>query len=192
MNIVKNKLTMKKLSSLFIFILISVISIGAQTKEERELLKSLKNEKEIDVILDISRAKIHGYSESDFVYRENLRSDRDWPTLWESEYKPGLIVDFMNALNLQIFDYDHSVKFGNYENAKYQIVLIVSSISEKGDVIMNGYILKHGQKDLLCKLFVSGTGGTFGSKVNLMGDGFKRAGKELARQMNILFKRGRI
>jgi hypothetical protein len=57
---------------------------------------------------------------------------------------------------------------------------------------MNGYILKHGQKDLLCKLFVSGTGGTFGSKVNLMGDGFKRAGKELARQMNILFKRGRI
>jgi len=167
-------------------------SLYAQTKEERELLKSLRNEKEIDVILDVSRAKIHGYSESDFVYREDLRSDRDWPTLWESEYKPGLIVDFMNTLNLQIFDYGHSVKFGNYENAKYQIILIVSSISEKGDVIMNGYILKHGQKDMLCKLFVSGTGGTFGSKVNLMGDGFKRAGKELARQMNILFKRGRI
>jgi hypothetical protein len=45
---------------------------------------------------------------------------------------------------------------------------------------------------VLCNLFISGTGGTFGSKVNLMGDGFTRAGKELARQMARLFKRGRV
>jgi len=171
-----------------------VNSMNAQTskKELREILKSLQNEKEIDVTIDMSRVIIHGYSESDFVYRENLRSDKDWPTLWETEYKPELNQKFMNALNLQIFDYGHSVRFGNFGKAKYQIRLIVSSISEKGDIILNGYIIDREQQFVLCKLFISGTGGTFGSKVNLMGDGFTRAGKELARQMNILFKRGRI
>ena len=161
-------------------------------KEMRELLKSLRNEKEIDVTLSMSKVIIHGYSESDFVYRENLLSEEDWPTLWETEYKPELNQKFMNALNLQIFDYGYSVRFGNFGKAKYQIRLIVSSISEKGDTIMNAYIIDREQQFVLCKLFISGTGGTFGSKVNLMGDGFKRAGKELARQMNILFKRGRI
>jgi len=169
-------------------------SLNAQTsdKEMRELLKSLQNENEIDVTLSMSKVIIHGYSESDFVYRENLLSEEDWATLWETEYKPELNQKFMNALNLQIFDYGHSVRFGNFGKAKYQIRLIVSSISEKGDIILNGYIIDREQQFVLCKLFISGTGGTFGSKVNLMGDGFKRAGKELARQMNILFKRGRI
>lgn len=163
-----------------------------ERKEMRELLKSLQNEKEIDVTLDISRAKIHGYSESDFVYRENLRSDRDWPTLWENEYKPDLILDFINTFNLHMFDYGYSVRFGNFEQSKYQIRLIVSRISENGEVLMSAYIKERGQEESLYKLTITGRGGTFGSKVNLMGDGLKRAGKELARQMNILFKRGRV
>ena len=171
-----------------------VNSMNAQTskKELREILKSLQNEKEIDVTIDMSRVIIHGYIESDFVYRENLRSDKDWPTLWETEYKPELNQKFMNALNLQIFDDGYSVRFGNFGKANYQIRLIVNSISEKGNTIMNAYIVERGQKSVLCNLFISGTGGTFGSKVNLMGDGFTRAGKELARQMARLFKRGRV
>ena len=173
---------------------IPVDSLHAQTskKEIREILKSMQNEKEIDVTIDMSRVIIHGYSESDFVYRENLRSDRDWPTLWESEYKPGLIVDFMNALNLKTFDDGNSVIFGNSGKAKYQIRLIVNSIHEKGSVYMKAFINKREQEESLYELTVYGGGGIFDSKVNLMGDGFTRAGKELARQMNILFKRGRI
>ncbi|HBG58056.1 MAG TPA: hypothetical protein DDX07_08600 [Porphyromonadaceae bacterium] len=173
---------------------IPVDSLHAQTskKEIREILKSLQNEKEIDVTIDMSRVIIHGYCESDFVYRENLRSDRDWPTLWESKYKPGLIVDFMNALNLQIFDYGHSVRFGNFGKAKYQIRLIVNSIHEKGSVYMKAFINKREQEESLYELTIYGGGGIFGSKVNLMGDGFKRAGWDLARQMNILFKKGKV
>ena len=173
---------------------IPVDSLHAQTskKEIREILKSLQNEKEIDVTIDMSRVIIHGYSESDFVYRENLRSDRDWPILWESEYKPGLIVDFMNALNLKTFDDGNSVIFGNSGKAKYQIRLIVNSIHEKGSVYMKAFINKREQEESLYELTVYGGGGIFGSKVNLMGDGFKRAGWDLARQMNILFKKGKV
>ena len=173
---------------------IPVDSLHAQTskKEIREILKSMQNEKEIDVTIDMSRVIIHGYSESDFVYRENLRSDRDWPPLWESEYKPGLIVDFMNALNLKTFDDGNSVIFGSSGKAKYQIRLIVNSIHEKGSVYMKAFINKHEQEESLYELTVYGGGGIFGSKVNLMGDGFKRAGWDLARQMNILFKKGKV
>jgi|LFRM01.1.fsa_nt_gb hypothetical protein len=173
---------------------IPVDSLHAQTskKEIREILKSMQNEKEIDVTIDMSRVIIHGYSESDFVYRENLRSDRDWPTLWESEYKPGLIVDFMNALNLKTFDDGNSVIFGSSGKAKYQIRLIVNSIHEKGSVYMKAFINKREQEESLYELTVYGGGGIFGSKVNLMGDGFKRAGWDLARQMNILFKKGKV
>ena len=173
---------------------IPVDSLHAQTskKEIREILKSMQNEKEIDVTIDMSRVIIHGYSESDFVYRENLRSDRDWPILWESEYKPGLIVDFMNALNLKTFDDGNSVIFGSSGKAKYQIRLIVNSIHEKGSVYMKAFINKREQEESLYELTVYGGGGIFGSKVNLMGDGFKRAGWDLARQMNILFKKGKV
>ena len=169
-------------------------SLNAQSsdKEMRELLKSLKYEKEINVIIDFSKAKIHGKSESDFVYIEDISSTEDWTTLWETEYKPGLCHDLLGEFNTNMFDYGYKIRFGSFENAHYQILLRVNSISEKGNTIMNAYIVERGQKNVLCNLFISGTGGTFGSKVNLMGDGFKRAGKELARQMNILFKRGRI
>jgi hypothetical protein len=158
----------------------------------RELLKSLQNENEIDVTLSMSKVIIHGYSESDFVYRENLLSEEDWPTLWEKEYKPELNKKFMNALNLQIFDYGYSVRFGNFGKAKYQIRLIVNSIHEKGSVYMKAFINKREQEESLYELTVYGGGGIFGSKVNLMGDGFKRAGWDLARQMNILFKKGKV
>ena len=49
-----------------------VDSLHAQTskKEIRELLKSLQNEKEINVIFDISNAMIEGQSEADFIERE--------------------------------------------------------------------------------------------------------------------------
>ncbi len=146
-------------------------------KEMRELLKSLKYEKEINVIIDFSKAKIHGKSESDFVYIEDISSTEDWTTLWETEYKPGLCHDLLGEFNTNMFDYGYKVRFGNFENAKYQIILRISSISTKGDIIFVGYILENGKKEYLQKLFVSGTGGTYGSKINLMGDGFKRAGK---------------
>ena len=76
-------------------------SLNAQTsdKEMRELLKSLKYEKEINVIIDFSKAKIHGKSESDFVYVEDISSTEDWTTLWETEYKPGLCHDLLGEFN---------------------------------------------------------------------------------------------
>jgi len=175
--------------SLALFTLFGSVNCSyAQTKEERDFLKSLQNEKEINFILDMSRASIHGYSESDFVYREDLQSDKDWATLWETEYKPDLLNKFLGSLNLLLFDFGYTVKFGDFENTKYQLRLIVSEIYEKGDTFIDISIEDREKLELIFLFKIDGRGGTFGSKVNLMGDGFTRAGRVAARKFHNFFK----
>ncbi len=173
---------------------IPVDSLYAQTskKELREILKSLKNEKEIDVSIKFSQAIIHGKSEADFVYIEDISSEEDWTTLWENEYKPGLFHDLLGALNTYMFNVGYRVRFGSFEQSKYQIKLIVSSISENGSVLLSGFIKNRDQEESLYELTIVGNGGTFGSKINLMGDGFKRTGIDLAKQMITVFERGKV
>jgi len=171
-----------------------VDSLYAQNskKEIKELLKSLKNEKEIDVSITFSQAIIHGKSEADFVYIEDISSEEDWITLWENEYKPGLFRVFLEAFNTYMFDVGYRVRFGSFEQSQYQIKLIVSSISENGSVLMSGYIRNRDQEATLCELTIIGNGGTFGTIINLMGDGFKRAGVDIAKQMITIFERGKV
>ena len=173
---------------------IPVDSLYAQNskKEIKELLKSLKNEKEIDVSITFSQAIIHGKSEADFVYIEDISSEEDWITLWENEYKPGLFRDLLGSFNNYMFDYGYRVRFGSFEQSKYQIKLIVCSISENGSVFMSGFIKNRDQEESLYELTIVGNGGTFGAKINLMGDGFKRAGIDLAKQMITVFERGKV
>ncbi len=183
-------------TAIFLFtaliICFSAKSSYAQSNEERKLLKSLKNEKEIDVSIIFSQAIIHGKSEADFVYIEDISSEEDWITLWENEYKPSLFRDLLGSFNNYMFDYGYRVRFGSYEQSTYQIKLIVSSISENGSVFISGFIKNRDQKESLYELTVYGRGGTFGSKINLMGDGFKRVGIDLAKQMISVFDRGKV
>jgi hypothetical protein len=162
-----------------------------ERKERRELLKSLQNEKEINVIIDMTKANIHGKSEADFVYIEDVSSTEDWTALWETEYKPSLFHDLLGVYNTQMFDYGYKVRFGNFENTKYQIRLEVTSIQEKGTTFLKVSVEQQDQQKILCSFFIIGHGGIYGSKVNLMGDGFKRAGEELAKQTIKLFETGR-
>jgi len=183
-------------TAIFLFtaliICFSAKSSYAQSNEERKLLKSLKNEKEIDVSIIFSQAIIHGKSEADFVYIEDVSSEEDWITLWENEYKPGLFRVFLEAFNTYMFDAGYKIRFGSFEQSQYQIKLIVSSISENGSVLMSGFINNRDQEATLCELTIIGNGGTFGTIINLMGDGFKRAGIDIAKQMITIFERGKV
>jgi len=174
-------------------------SVLAQTKKvdkqerkaRRELLMSLRNEKEIDVVFDMSKAEIHGKSEADFVYIEDVSSTDDWAALWENEYKPSLFHDLLGVYNTLMFDYGYKVRFGSFENAKYQIRLVVTSILESGTTYLKVYVKRQDQQKYLCSFLVIGNGGRYGSKINLMGDGFKRAGQVLAKETFNLFETGK-
>ena len=162
-----------------------------ERKERRELLMSMWTEKEINVTIDFSKANIHGKSEADFVYIQDVSSTEDWTALWENEYKPSLFHDLLGEYNTNMFDYGYKVRFGNFENAKYQIRLVVTSILESGTTYLKVYVEQKDQQKILCSFSISGRGGAFGSMINLMGDGFKRAGKELAWQTIKLFNTGK-
>lgn len=162
-----------------------------ERKARRELLMSMWTEKEINVTIDFSKANIHGKSEADFVYIQDVSSTEDWTALWENEYKPSLFHDLLGEYNTNMFDYGYKVRFGNFENAKYQIRLVVTSILESGTTYLKVYVEQKDQQKILCSFSISGRGGAFGSMINLMGDGFKRAGKELAWQTIKLFNTGK-
>jgi len=141
---------------------------------------------------DMSQAKIHGKSEADFVYLEDLNSLYDWTNLWKVEYKPNLIHDFLVAFTSQMSFRGNKVKFGDYADAKYQIRIVVKLIGQKGSTKMQAFFEDAANQSVLFTLDIVGTGGVFGSTVNLMGDGFKRAGNDLAKQLDYVFRKGKI
>lgn len=191
--------TLFLLCALLLTIVMPIESVLAQTKKidkqerkaRRELLMAMWTEKEINVTIDFSKANIHGKSEADFVYIQDVSSTEDWTALWENEYKPSLFHDLLGEYNTNMFDYGYKVRFGNFENAKYQIRLVVTSILESGTTYLKVYVEQKDQQKILCSFSISGRGGAFGSMINLMGDGFKRAGKELAWQTIKLFNTGK-
>lgn len=164
-------------------------SLYAQTskKETKELLKSLQNEKEINVRIDMTNAIILGQSETDFIYRETSLYGDDWIELWENEYKPGIYDEFLGAFMSLMYDFGYNVRFGNYENTKYQIRLNVIKISGSGQTTMLANIEDCKSERVLYAFTIKGRGGQYGTKVNLISDGFRRAGKEMAIRMNKIF-----
>jgi len=183
------------LCALLLTMLIPIESILAQTnkvdkqerKARRELLMSLQNEKEINVIMDMSNVIILGQSESDFIYRESTIYGDEWADLWENEYKPSIYSDFLVALNSLMYDFGYSIRFGTSYNTKYQIRLVVNKISGSGHTSMFVCIEDSKLEKELYSFSIKGRGGQYGSTVNLIGDGFKRAGKDLAIRMNKIF-----
>ena len=168
---------------------IPVDSLHAQTskKEIRELLKSLQNEKEINVIFDISNAMIEGQSEADFIDREVILYGDGWIELWENEYKPSIYDEFLSEFISLMYEFGYNVRFGNFENAKYQIRLDVNNIKVSGHATINANIEERKTERVLYDFTVKGRGGQYGTKVNLIGDGFRRAGKKMAIRMNKIF-----
>jgi len=163
-----------------------------EQKARRELLMSLQNEKQINVIIYFSQANIHGKTEADFVYLEDLNSLYDWTNLWEFEYKPNLIHDFMVAFTSQMLYNGYKVKFRNLIETKYQIRIVLEFISLEGNTKMQVFIEDTDQRSVLLEFNIFGQGDFWGSKIDMMGDGFKKAGKDLAEHMSYIFKKGKV
>ena len=80
----------------------------AQTKEERELLKSYRI-KEINVILDMSQVIIHGKTEADLFTLRTLAPMKIGVSLWINKYRQSF-SDLLGELNSSMFDYGYTVR----------------------------------------------------------------------------------
>jgi hypothetical protein len=168
---------MKKVLLIAIAILFLVKDNNAQRLEQGSL-DFVNGEKELNIIFDFSNVKINGRSEKEFIELQTIRGGEKWKNKWENTTKKVLFQKFVDYANLNLIG-KYDLRIGDYPNANYQVNVKIITISEYGSVYADVKFSKINSDETLASLFISGSGGSFGTKENLMGDGFKRAGDKL-------------
>ena len=106
---------MKK-NVLWMTILMAVMSLSAMAQNiKADSLTKIPLGSRVDFTMDFSKATIHDRSESDFA-----KYEPDW-----EKDKPSIVDRFRSAANLVL---DKDLKFGDYPEADYQIVITVKSM----------------------------------------------------------------
>lgn len=152
-------------------VLIFIYSLNTQAQN----LLDVNSSKTVNLIVDFSKASIHNLNENEFSSYEP-----DYTRL-----KPEVIGKLAEE-----FNESGKVNFmiGNFPKSSYSIKVTIVSVSTKGNVVSYAEILDQ-ENNLIAKVSdLRGSGGTFGSKMNLMGDGCKSTGKVLAKELAKLIK----
>jgi hypothetical protein len=170
---------MKKVSLMIAAILICYSNLNAQ-KLNQGSLDFLKDEKELNIVLDFSNVIIDGKSEKEFLELQAIRGGEQWKLKWENEVKRYLYKKFTDNCNLQFIG-NYEFRVGNFPGANYQASIKVINIDAYGGVDVEVIFTKMNSTDVLASTLFYGKGGTFGTKENLMGDGFRRAGYKLGK-----------
>ena len=148
---------MKK-NVLWMTILMAVMSLSAMAQNiKADSLTKIPLGSRVDFTMDFSKATIHDRSESDFA-----KYEKDWII-----DKPSIVEKFRSSANLVL---DKELKFGDYPDADYQIVITVKSITTNGFMICD-------------VLLINKQGTVFFNVENLKGnsDSFFTPGTKLAR-----------
>ena len=139
-------------------ILMAAMAVNAMAQTiKADSLSKIPLGSRVNFIMDFSDATIHDRTESEFA-----KYEKDW----END-KPSIVDKFRSAANLVL---DKDLKFGDYPEADYQIVVTVKSITT------NGF--------MLCDVLLTNKEGAVFLKVeNLKGnsDSFFTPGTKLAR-----------
>jgi len=76
---------------------------------------------------------------------------------------------------------DKNLYFVKNKSCKYTLKLIPQNIKKKGDNLIKCQLVETDGQKIINEFTIKGDGGVFGSMGNLWGDGFKDAGKKLAK-----------
>lgn len=141
-------------------------------------LNDLINSKNVNLSVDFSNASIHNLNEDDFA-------------AYEPAYQPKK-HEVISKL-AEEFNDNKKIGFvlGYFPKALFTIKIEVISISLKGDVICNASVIDSHGCTMATISDIHGKGGSFGTKMNLMGDGFASTGKALAKRFVQLVKEER-
>lgn len=147
-------------------LLTASICINAQTVTGS--LDGLFSQKYLNVIVDYSEASIHGMCEDDF---SELETD------WQKD-KPSITAKVIANLSEKI---GGRFIFGLKKPESYSLKIHVNSISIKGNFNFDVFILNADGKEEAKIEGFKAKGGTFGSALNLIGDGAEQTGKVIAK-----------
>ena len=152
-------------------------SMNAQTLVSGSLLP-LKSEKTVN--FEISFERIHGMSEKDFSEYEH-----DW-----YKDKPDIVARFYSNASL-VRTTDCPMLVVN-SNCRYTVKVIVYDINTQGDYLCEFIVKDNAQKTEIAKVTgIRGSGGHFGSKLNLIKDGAEHTGKKFGAALRKLIKKAK-
>lgn len=161
---------MKKILLSLIAVLVSA-NISAQKIISGDL-NFMKGEKYLKIDIDFSQGTVFGMSAKDFAEVEEDFSKKD-------RYFMSRLFEGLQGNSEVRFEINASAE------CKYQVILVVDETDDDGEVygkLVFTSIAEPNEK--LCVIKISGDGGTFGSKINLLGDGLESCGKKMRSIIN--------
>lgn len=163
------------------FILISTILLLSYNEVMAQSVKGIftdiKDVRRYKFEADFSQASIHGLVECDFaVYEPEWNNDLS-----------QVILKFTSSATEELSNY--GVLISPNIESDYKMIWKVFSISKKGNVVSDVVIINCATGETIIQLSdINAKGGTFGSKMNLIGDGAIHAGEKLGKFMSKRFK----
>lgn len=139
----------------------------------------LNNERNLALTFDFSETEIEGMTTKDFLsakYKDIERGEK-WLALAQKE----ILAKFVCSFNETLIKKGIPLQCRKSESANYQAIIKAKSFTNKGNMTAVILLTKVGSEDVLTKINLSAKGGQFGTLANLMGDGFRNAGKKLAK-----------
>ena len=127
----------------------------------------LKNEARVDMKLNYSEAVIAGYEESNI-----LTFEKDW-----EKDQAVLFAKMVGPYNDKLGE---TLPAGNFTNANYTIEVRPTVIQKNGNIVGYFVVVNAEGTELYRSQKFSAKGGTFGTFLNLVGDGMKSTGKVIA------------
>ena len=156
------------MKKLIISIVLLATTICANAQKISSSLDGLSTQKFLNVAVDFSEASIHGMCEEDFAELE---------TDWEKD-KPSIIAKIISNMSEKL---EGRFVFGLKKPESYTLKIHVNTISIKGNFNFDVIVLKaDGQEEAKIEN-LNAKGGTFGSALNLIGDGAEQSGKVIAK-----------
>ena len=166
---------MKRIFSL-VFCLCTVLNTFSQ-KIESGSFDGLKNVDKLAIDLDFSHASIHGMNENAFSEYE-----KDWYT-----DKPDIVGDFIGCVASKI---DGEIVVTDKSETSWLLRINVISISSKGNFVCTADLIDGGNIEAHV-VGIHGSGGTFGSKLNLIKDGVKTTSKNCGSFMKKVIRKAK-
>lgn len=140
------------------------ITVSAQKITSGDL-KFLKNETRLNTIIDFSKAQLVGDPEGGRTKLEAFLA-------LDSTY---LIQRFYDGVADELEGRYFLV--GNQPDARYEAVIQVQQVAEKGKTWSMVEFSNRETKEVLCTVQLMGNGGHFGTFLNLWGDGLRDSGE---------------
>ncbi len=162
---------------IIISLIVAVLAIAAGAQD----LSFLKGQSVILYEFDWSRLRINNLDlENWLAYRQAEQPQYDAEREYETELKPSAmkLIDEANAVLVK-----QQMMLLAKGNAQYTVRIIPISFSKNGNNTISFEFVDNSTGEVVSSMLLSGSGGIFGTMGNLWGDGMKRTGKKLGKEI---------